>query len=394
MPLKVSISEDSVAKPFSFVSKCKDLEDALQKCSATLSTSSASSSSSNFVLLTTKSGKVLIAGLCSDTFIVALVDGAKADSVGCFAFELDRFAGILKNRSELRFTYTEDQKLDFKATKGAYNGSVVTLPITDDMVLLLNDTFSSKKVETSAEISPEILSLIREGLNLTAVKDVFNDNPMSSYIVLSKNSLTVSGVEKHHFGYYEASVKYKGSPFSISTPIKHFQLVDKLLAGSSEASNFSLQKETLRVDSEKFIVVLPLMQADERSFSMIPDFLKEVGKLTATMDLDLGDLSRVVDNLFPLYTVNTSIDFSYKEGTDKLKLTLSSNSGTASDVLKVQTKSAKAFATKVNPKVLRDSILLIKLLSNASLKVKGDKFIILTGSTASEATVTHVCSLV
>jgi len=398
MALKVSLSENNISKPFSFSANCKDLEGSVQKGIATHNTSVAGTK--NFLIVATKSGRVYLAALGTDTFVILRVPNAQADSVGAFSFESDKLLGIIKGRSNMTFNYTENQECEFKLIKGKYSGKILTLPITDDMVTLFNDSFSplnESKSKFQATFSPETLELVKEGLAVTSVKDVFNGTSLLSYIAFKGKKVNVSTFDNHHFGYYQGTSDYKGKDFSIASPITHFQLVEKLVNGYGDTKDhaaFSIQKETLRVDTDSFIVVLPLMQADEKNFDLIPSFLKGTSDPDFVCNIDLEELSTIINNLFTLHSPNTSFDFSFKEGSNQLKVTFSSTSGTASDSIKVNPGKFKSLLAKVEPKVFKDTIDLARTLKETVIRIKADKCIVIQAQTKLGATITLVCSLV
>lgn len=398
MALKVSIHDSMVSKPFSFTANCRDLESAIVKGISTLASSP--TGTRNFIIVAAKNGRVYLAALGSDTFVVLHVTGAIASNSGTFSFEAERLLGIIKSRSEMVFSFTENQECEFKLIKGNYKGRIVTLPVTDEMVTLFNDIFSSKslKSKATADFSPTTLEVLKEGLALTAVKDVFNGNSLLSYLSFTKNQVTVATFDNHHFGFYEMETEYTGPDFAIASPIAHFQLVDKLINGyggdSKENYLFSSQQETLRVDADSFIIVLPLMQADAKNFETIPGFLSDSTKSTFSCGIDLEALFKVVENLFTLRSPNTTFDFFFKEGTEQLKVTFTSPSGTASDSLRIAPGKSKSTQVKVDPNVFKDTVSLAKLLKNPKIHIKADKCIMINAETKLGAKATFVCSLV
>ncbi len=395
MPLKVSLNESLLLKPFAFTADCKDLEASIQKATATLESSP--SGDRIYLLISTKQGKVYVAGLGSQSFGLLRIPNAVGESPGFLCFDHEKLSGIIKGRSVMHFSFTATQECEFKLVKGKYNGKILTLPITSETLNVFNSTFNFKpdKSETVADFSTQTLETLREGLNVTAVKDVFNSTKRLSYIEFKDKSVTVSTWDNHHFGYYNMDTDYVGSPFSIAVPISHFQLIDKIVSGySDENVTFTMRSDLLRVDSNSFIAVLPLIQASEKDFNMVGNFLDNVGKADMIAKLNMNTLATIADNLFTLHTVNTTFDFNYKEATNQLKVTFTSPSGSASDQMKVDAGKSKSMSAKVDPKVFKDVMTLAKMLKEPTINIKADKCFIVKGTTTLGADTTLVCSLV
>lgn len=396
MALTIKLTEDTISKPFAFTANCKDLETSLLKAIAALVPNS--SGTRNFLIVATKTKKVYVAALGSDTFVLLLVPNAVAASSGAFSVESDRMLGIVKGRAVMDFNLTKNMECEFKLTKGKYSGKIVTLPITLDMISLFNNTFAARstKDESVAPFSTETLDLIKEGLSLTDVKNLFNESSLLSYIVLNKGELSIARHDNHHFGYYTAKSDHSGRSFSIAAPVTHFQLIDKLMSGyvSSGDAVFTIQAETLRVDTNSFIAILPLMQSNEESFSLLPGFIAAIGKPAFRCSIDFEHLAKLTENLFTLYKPNTTFDFSYKQGSGNLSVMFVGPDGSASDQLAISTKCVKSLGVRVDPKVLRDSLTLIKDLKETHLHICVDKCIVLNAATKLGAAVTHVCSIV
>jgi hypothetical protein len=397
MPLKINIPEDLISKPFSFTAVCKDLETAIQRAVDVLKTSSTGNKS--FALYANKSGKVSILGIGGDSFVAVLAINCKSASPGIIGFEPDTFLGIIKNRNTMEFNFTDGGECAFNITKGKYSGKVVTLPITSDLLDIINSTFNPKesKSEINSGVSQELFSYIKEGLAVTAVKDVFNSLPLLSYIEISPKFVKISTFDNHHFSFYEKPFKYKGEAFYIATPASHFQTIDKLVTVYGEIKgdiNFSIKKEKLFVATDNFIVVLPLTQADDRNFKLIPELIKDLNTSEFNCEVELPNLCTVVDNLFTLHKVNTSFNFSFKEGSSQLKILFSSPSGTASDMVKIKPLKAKEITAKVEPKLYKDIMDLARLLSDTTVHIKKNRTIAIKALTKLEATVTYVCSLI
>lgn len=396
MSLKVSITPEMLSKPFAFTANCKELEASILKCTATLASSP--SGSKNFIVLATKSKEVLIAATGTDTFVVLKVPRAKAESSGCFGFEPDKLLGLIKGRSDMEFRLNKSQKCEFKLLKGQYRGDIVTLPLTEELVSIFNSVFSYKesKSSVSAEFSPETLDYIREGLTLTAVKDVFNNTPLLSHISFKQKTIEISTLDNHHFGFYTVPSNFKGKDFSIAAPLSHFTLIDKLVSVYGDAKEsviFSLQKDTLRAESTSFIAILPLMQADEKSFQILPTYLSSIGKVDFKTSVDADEMAVIVDNLFTLVSPNAFFEFEVKSKSENLRITFTTPSGSASDAFKIGTAPSKTVSCKVVPAVFKDVIMLARTLNNVSYQVKNDKCVLLKCKSKLDAVVTFGCTL-
>lgn len=392
MSIKIKLPDNlSEVTPFSFTMNSKELSNLVQQISATLDSSPSGSRS---YLMLSYNKKLHLVGLSGDTYIILKVEKVITSANGCFAFDPKTLLGLIKNRSEMVFSLLASQELEFKLVKGRYTGKMVTLPITDGTPAVLMSLFTSSSEKDSVSLSEEELDFIKEGLNAVAVKDVFNNNKLLSYITVTKDKMSVSSFDNHHFGLYECSKSFK-SPFSIATPISHFSLISSLSALSKDKLSFEIRSDLLKVSTDNFIVILPLTQANENNFGLVENFLKNLGKVNFESNLDIGKLADIADNLITLHSVNTNFNLSYKTDTDRLKVTYSvSASGSASDSIPIAKNKSSSFSVKVEPKVFSDVLTLVRSNKEASIQIKTDKCLVIKSKTKLKNKVTYVCSLV
>lgn len=379
--MKFSVS-DKVSK-FSFEVGSKDLEAAIKKINSVLSASNAASGMRNHFLVAQK-GKLYVLAYSSDTYIYVNVEAAKATEDGIFGFNPELLGGIIKGRAYMHFEFTGTD-CKFKAAKGKYEGSIVTLPVATDSISLINENFgNTKKGKNDSVLPRDVLNVLKEGVSLTSVKDVYTGTPLLSYIHLSTNgTLNVSSFDQHHFGYYKTKVGIKDLSFKVAILSSHFQLIDSLVDG--EEARFSITSESLRVKGHNFELILPSTQTDEKNFTLIPDFIKELPDPIFDCEYGREELQTVVGNLFTLHSVNAAFELSYKtKAKDRLKIAFTTSAGSASDALKIKATKAKDIVVKVEPKVMNDTISLLKQgIKDTTLSIIKDKALMLKGSTKS-----------
>lgn len=396
MALKVIINENMISKPFSFTVNGKAMETVIAKGISTLLTSA--SGARNFAIIANKVGKVYLAALGTDTFVLLNIPGAVSSNAGVFSFESDRLIGLIKNRGDMVFDFTENQECAFKLVKGHYRGKIVTLPFTEDMVSLFNETFFPKdKSKTTSTFTPATLELLKEGISLTAIKDIYNGNAMFSYLTFSGNKFTIIGFDDHHFGHYTVTAENDGPDFAVASPPTHFQLIEKLTSGYSEDQEplqLSLRPEALRAATDSVIVILPLIQVDEKKFDTVPGFLSDIGKSAFKCGIDPGALNTIVENLYTLHAPNTTFNLLFKAGTDLLKFTYVTPKGTASDALRITPGNSKSVDVKIGPEPFKDVMLLAKGLKKPEFHIKADKCTLIKATTKLNAVISYVCSLV
>jgi len=296
-----------------------------------------------------------ILGYSSDTFAACRIDKAECSTPGSFAFGQQTLSGLVKGRGDMSFAYSRGV-VEFKSVKGTYTGSVPTQQLTDEVAQLLAATLSSEG-STSASLPRELISVLREGVACTAVSDVFDSQPLLSYITLNSGRIAVSSFDKHHFGMFEAKVADKELKFEVALPSRHFTIIDKI--ASEGGVSFSVRPDCLRVHSESFILVLPTCQTDAKNFTLMRDYIKELGDPTFRAELNLSDLSKVISNLIVLNVDNAKsiMEIRWAAGSKKLVAAFSTTNGSASDSVKIRVPdSSDAICVKLDPRILKDLI--------------------------------------
>src|SRR5690606_35348099 len=95
-----------------------------------------------------------------------------------FGFNPELLGGIIKGRAYMHFEFTGTD-FKFKAAKGKYEGSIVTLPVATDSISLINENFgNTKKGKDDSVLPRDVLNVLKEGVSLTSVKDVYTGTPL------------------------------------------------------------------------------------------------------------------------------------------------------------------------------------------------------------------------
>lgn len=390
MAIKIAIPEDT-SKTFTFTSSGKALLDILDLTNSVLPATSGSAKA--FFLVAYKK-KVYVVGTTSDTFLCHLVDGAVSTSDGAFGFQFEFLSGILKGRADMSFTFN-GAECEFALVKGKYNGNIVILPISADQANQINSIMSDKSKTEESNLPADVLAVIREGIAFTNVKDVFQveQSLLVSYLSLtSKGFLTVSSFDQHHFGHYKNKVAAGGLEFRVALPSTHFLTIDKVTNGGP--ASFYIHPENIKVVGDNFVLILPSTQVDEKNFSLIPEYIKALDTPDYVCTYDTDQIRVLADNLFTLHAINTAFELSAKEKSSFLNVAFTTQNGTASDSLKVAVQTPANVKVKIDPRVFRDILALIKGQKEAVMSIKTDKVLTLKTKTRLKADVTLVGALV
>lgn len=373
--------------PFSFTSSCKELETALSRLSGVVNTSA--SGTKNFVVVSLK-GKVAVLAFNTDTYAYIELKEATAVEDGAFGFDSQVMLGMIKGRSSMTFTFTGSE-CEFKLVKGKYNGKFLVLPVTTDQATTVNSALSSKGKGEDTTLARGVLDALKEGLTLTGIKDIYSGGSLLSYLNLStKGVLTVSCFDQHHFGHYSRKAEQKGVTFKIALPTSHFQLIDKMV-GEDDAK-FYIKSESIRVEGHNFVLILPASQAEDKNYGLVADYMASLDKPDLRGMVDLAKLATLTENLFTIYSANTSFELSYA-GAAILGVKFSTNNGSAADSLKIAEVTGSSLKVKVEPRVFRDVLSLIQSQGEAAISLKKEKWARLDVSPKSGATLSFVCAL-
>ena len=366
------------AKPFKFSAVAKQLEQSLSRINGVMG---ASSSQTRVFILVAKGKKLGLIGFSQDTFCAMVVPNAVPESDGALSFTPADLQGVIKGRAEMDFDFTGGD-LHFKLAKGKYSGNIKTMPIPPEQMAIIASTFATReKKGGSNALSRDMLNILKEGMALTSVKDVYTQQEMISYIVFTEKEIRISAFDQHHFALYRKQLKSGSMDFRVALPISHFRVIDKMVEDSEEDAQFILRPEAIRVEGKTFLLSLPATQGEANNFDMVRSFLKTTGDMPYQLQYKHEHLQTTVDNLFTLNAVNTNFQIALKK--DALTFTFSTQRGSASDSLKIKRIKGKDDEVKVNidPALLRDLIGLIKGQKDTAICIKKGSILTLTSKT-------------
>ena len=359
------------AKPtkFKFVVESKELDTAISKVVAVV-TGQGNTSVKGF-LLVAQTEKLFVVGYSADTYIVIVLRSGVPEGVGSFSFNHQTLQGLIKNRGEMEFSYL-GQDIAFKSTKGKYEGSVHSEQFTEEQASVINAELSRGKNDVHNAVLPKnVLASLKEGVNLTAVKDVFTSEALLSYLTLSeKGFLNVSSFDKHHFGLYTSKVESKGLSFKVALPSSHFNMIERM--AEAEDVKFYVRAESLKVVGDNFSMILPSTQTDEKNYTLIKGYLKELEASTFGCTIKIEALANIVANLFTLHTAkaNAIFDLSHKSGGTSLGIKFSTATGSAGDAIKAtDVNSSASMAAQIDPRILKDIIALLRSNTDCVLSI-------------------------
>lgn len=365
---------------FAFTADCKQLEQSIKKVSNVMAMTS-----QPICFLAVYKKRLCLIGLGSDAFVLLAVPNATVDKgVGAFGFAPDKLVGLIKGRSVMQFAFN-GQDCSFKQQAGKYSGNIVTLPITSDQQTSVENYLSQKT--TGTKLPSEVLALLKIGLSVTNIKDVYQGAALVSYVSMDrKGLLQVSSFDAQHFGLFELQTEVKSVEFRAALPVTHFGLIDQVADGLD--AQFSIGSNSVRVDGKGFVVSLPATQAEDKHYQMVPSFIAAMPKPAYSCLYDNSQLMSMTENLFTLYSANTSFALQAKDSA--LRIQFTTPSGTAADSMKVTPdKAAKPVKAGVDPRLLKD-ILGLARFEKATLAIN-DK-VLMTSGTLVGAKVTLACA--
>lgn len=338
-------------KEFTFQAESKHLEATIKKAGSVLSVSGSESGGNNFFMVSHKK-KLQVVGLNNEALVIITVPDANVSGDGAFGFATETILGLIKGRAAMNFEFNLHE-LSFKQLKGKYTGKLVTLPISSDQQssseAMLN---SGSKTDSVLTLPNDLLAQLKAGVQLTSVKDVFQGTSLLSYISLKDGMLTVASLDNHHFGRFCLPVDPKIKDFRVCLPSSHFGIINNIAA--EEDAKFYISTGKIRVEGKTFSIVLPATQSKEEHFFMVDKLISTLTKPAFQGKCSTEDLLKVVDNLFTLFSANTSMLLESTKDNKAIKIGFNSNSGSASDTIAIESKSAKAFKANVEPRLMKD----------------------------------------
>lgn len=389
MVMRITLAEET--RKFNFTVTSKELDSAVSRLSAVLSTSA---TSKNFLLVGYKE-KLAVVAFTPDTFVYVILGSGSASGSGYFGFVPQTLQGVIKGRSDMQFAFTGTE-CEFKLAKGKYSGKFVTLPVSSDQIATVNSILSTKKEKTaegSSVLPRSVLDALKEGISMTSIKDVYTGTSLLTYMTLSaKGTLTVSSFDSHHLGFYRTKADAGGNTFRAALPSNHFLTLERMIEG--EEVQFYIKSENIRVEGSNFMLILPSTQTEEKNYTLIEAYIKDLEKPTFTCGFNCAKLISLTDNLFTLHAVNTAFELAHKDGSSALSVTFSTENGSAKDTLKVETTLSSTVAAKIDPRILRDLLPLISGHPSPELSIVPGKAFRIDCSSKSGAKVTLVSALV
>lgn len=367
---------------FTFTADCKQLEQSIKKITNVLALTSQPAC---FVSVYKK--RLCLVGLGSDVFVLVAVPNSTVDAgASTFGFVPDKLAGLIKGRSIMQFSFN-GQDCSFKQQAGKYTGSIVTQPVTTDQQTSIDNYLSQKS--SGFKLPATLLSVLKTGLAATSIKDVYQNNPLISYVSMnSKGLLQVSSFDAQHFGLFELQTDTKASTFRAALPASHFSLIDQVSDGVD--AQFSLSSSNVRVEGKGFIISLPATQAEDKHYQMVSTFLAGMPKPVYACAYDNAQLTNLTENLYTLYSANTSFALQAKDAA--LRIQFTTPSGTAADAMKVApTKASKPVKAGVDPRLFKDILGLARLIKDQPTLSINEKVLVLAGSVEG-ARLTLVCA--
>jgi len=336
-----------------FSADCKTLEQSIKRVLSVVGPSCP-------MFITVHNG-IRVCGLGSDTFASCTVpDASSEDSEGITCLP-EKLVGLIKGRTTMDFV-SSAEVLRFKQQKGRYSGELPIVAVSEDQKIQIKARLT-EDFESSA-VSADILSVVRQGVQATAVRDVYLNSTLMSYITLDNGLLTVSSFDGQHFGLLKAQLDTTES-FKTALPQTHFGFLDTFASG--EDIVLGLSKRGIRARGKTFDLSMPATQSDERHYDMVEGFVKALPDESCKCLMPTTAFAEVVLNLYTLYNPNSNFVLNFSKGT--LAISLSSTSGSASDTISVKFSGDESKAS-VDPRLLVDLVGLMRKCESIRISVR------------------------
>lgn len=373
---------------FSFVAPSKGVEDAIAKVFSVVSHTAGAAGVT--MLLVSSGEEVRVLAYSADSFASTVIQNVvELSGEGRFGFQAEDLKGILKNRNEMTFTF-DGSALTFAQTKGRYNGNLVTLPVSEDQMAAI-ESFEAKS-KSSLLLTKEDLSVLREGVDCTAVENVYEGTSLLSFITIGGGRLEVSSYDNNHFGFYRNKLASTAEA-QLAVSSKAFALIYRVLGATDVAkARVEIHSNCLKVFAKEVTIVLPATGVEPDHYTLVRDYVKELSGTKASYQckLEPATLSKVSDNLISLHKNNTYFRLL---GNDKqMQVKFSSESGKASDAFRVEDGSGKA-NDEIDPRLLRDALRLIKAAKTANVTIHSQSTIRFDSATTLKGQLSVICTL-
>lgn len=340
-----------IDKSFQFTCDSAKLSSAISKAVTVTSYSNSAENERHHLLIA--AGKALfVIGYSSETFIMMLVSDVVTKGEGSFEFAPAILQGLIKNRKELEFSFDKG-RLDFKATKGKYSGSVVTTATTSDQLPYL-ESMMKVKSKSGGSISGSLLDQIRKAVKFADLKDYYNDEQILCAIRVKKDVLDVSAHDNFHMSYYKAKVDNSGGNFELAIPVITFKLIDKFISDEGETAEFFLDSKQFKIAGNSYTISLPPVQVDEDFFDRVPGYIGSLKAPAVEMKFS-GEAIRTVDNMFTIADDETKLSLSVSDK-GRVDISLTTDNGKIADAFKSEVKlsGADKFSFMIDPRIFAD----------------------------------------
>lgn len=350
---------------FTFTAEAKALEAIVKTCSTAI----ASYTRTPIFCLMAKNQELFAISFDQGCFCMIRVANSQSEGNGFASVDSDLFLGSIKGRSIMSFEFTGNE-LKFQQTKGKYVGNLVTAPISQDQHSTIQNFLNTQNSGT--KLSAETVASIKTGISITGIKDVYKNEPILSYISIVKKELSVSARHQNHFAVY-SDVLSEGKNIQIAIPFEYFSTIDNVVANNS--ASFGVNKSQLIISGKSFKLCLPAIQADDKEFDMLHNYIDTLKTPKVRCELKLSELSKIIDNVGSLYKEGGA-GFEFKIKPNALKISLQTSNGNASDQIAIKANDSIDFS--VDTRLFKDILGLAKSTKTEKLFVY-EKLIMLKG---------------
>lgn len=327
-----------------FTCKAKSLQASLSRVQGLNKSIDCQDSERRTFLYVTDDEAYLI-GTTTDSYAMSLIEDAEVKDQGFAQIDADTLNGLLKGRDEVTLTAEQAEMIITSSGKSRYRATLA-IEVDEDGVSADRISRTVKKKKDTDNLEPEVIAAIRDGVRKAEIQSHYGDEIILAFITVSEKGVSVACADNFHITSFQKKVK-SAKGLRLAIPARTFSLIDKFIDGASSVK-FSTNERSLRVEGLGFIVELPATQVEKEQFSIVPTYLKNLGKPDLSMRVK-NDIKKMTENIAVVTAEDNKLTLAV--GTKTCKLTMRNRASSVSETLKVQNTSGKELSIMIDPKI-------------------------------------------
>lgn len=329
-------------KKFQLTVKCSSMVQVLNRVDLVTKFSEADDSLTNVHLIVACEGQVFVIGRTPDTFIAHWVENATSSSDGAFNVDPKQLKGLIDKRDEVILDF-DGSAVTVTATKGKYTAVFKTKALSVEQIPLVQEGLRHH-VDSGHRIDGDIMAMIRQGISLTKIKDVYTpSSPVICRIVSNGEGLTVSTMTHWHASRFSAALPKSGKKkdskreFRFSLSVQMFDLLSRVIDGQD--AQFSADVASFSAEADSFVLVLPPIQSSDSDYSVIDEFFESLKSKPLIQAVFSSGLSSALTNIGSFVGKKEKPSLTLTVGPKNASVSFSNDAGSVSDSIKIKSSS-------------------------------------------------------